>query len=113
MADTVPSLVLVPEVRRSAAWQAAFAPPAREERPPFGIGHNGGPPLQGLGMVLRWQAEVKAAWKAPVEVVRRRMKLAEACGLTYREYTLEILERGRWLTPGQDSARIAQIIAGR
>ncbi|KFI31731.1 hypothetical protein CDV50_07100 [Haematobacter massiliensis] len=64
-------------------------------------------------MVLRWQAEVKAAWKAPVEVVRRRMKLAEACGLTYREYTLEILERGRWLTPERDSVRIAQIIAGR
>ena len=113
MADTVPSLALVPKTRRSAAWQAAFAPPVREERPSFGIGHNGGPPLQGLGMVLRWQAEVKAAWKAPVEVVRRRMKLAAACGLTYREYTLEILERGRWLTPERDSVRIAQIIAGR
>ena len=113
MADTVPSLALVPKTRRSAAWQAAFAPPVREERPSFGIGHNGGPPLQGLGMVLRWQAEVKAAWKAPVEVVRRRMKLAEACGLTYREYPLEILERGRWLTPERDSVRIAQIIAGR
>ena len=93
--------------------RAAFDPPPPEARPQFGIGHNGGPPLEGLGMVLRWKAEVAAAWKAPVEVVRRRMRNAEACGLTYREYTLEILERGRWLSPEKDARRIAQIIAGR
>jgi hypothetical protein len=30
-------------------------------------------------------------------VVRRRLKRARALGMTYREYTLEILERGRYL----------------
>lgn len=89
------------------------APPPREARPPFGIGHNQGPPLAGWGAVIHWRQQSQAAWKAPVEVVRRRIAGAAAAGLTYREYTLEILERGRWLSPGRDDARIAAIIAGR
>jgi hypothetical protein len=37
------------------------------------------------------------AWKTPpLEVVRRRLKRARALGMAYREYTLEILERGRY-----------------
>ena len=38
----------------------------------------------------------------------------ETCslGLTFREYQLEILERGRYLQ-ADDTARIAAIIAGR
>ena len=48
----------------------------------------------------------------PVETAVRRAKKAEALGLTYREYQLEILERGRFLQ-AEDTERIAQIIARR
>jgi hypothetical protein len=38
---------------------------------------------------------VKRAWKIPPrEIALRRLARAEAAGMTYREYTLEILERG-------------------
>ena len=37
---------------------------------------------------------------------------AEALGLTYREYALELLERGRYLQ-SEDTERIAAIIARR
>lgn len=102
-----------PLTPRSRAWLAAFGAPAHEPRPPFGIGHNQGPPLAGAGAVHSWRKARAEAWKAPVEVVRRRIRAAEAAGLTYREYTLEIIERGRWLTPGHDDARIAAIRAAR
>jgi hypothetical protein len=40
----------------------------------------------------------KRAWKTPPrEIALRRLARAEALGLTYRQYTLEILERGRYL----------------
>lgn len=102
-----------PLTPRSRAWLAAFGAPAPESRPPFGIGHNQGPPLAGLGAVQHWRRAKAAAWKAPVEVVRRRIRGAEAVGLTYHEYTLEIIERGVWLVPGRDDARIARIVAAR
>lgn len=45
-----------------------------------------------------WKKAHNEAWKsAPREVVLRRLRRAEALGMTYREYTLEILERGRYL----------------
>ena len=37
------------------------------------------------------------AIRVPAETAIRRAKMAEALGLTYREYQLEILERGRYL----------------
>jgi hypothetical protein len=38
---------------------------------------------------------MKRAWKTPPrEIALRRLSRAEALGITYREYTLEILERG-------------------
>jgi hypothetical protein len=37
-----------------------------------------------------------------------RLEKAEALGLTYEEYTLEILERGRYLSAA-DAERIARI----
>ncbi|HEY3848109.1 MAG TPA: hypothetical protein VGL95_13465 [Acetobacteraceae bacterium] len=38
---------------------------------------------------------MKRAWKTPPrEIALRRLALAEAAGMTYRQYTLEILERG-------------------
>lgn len=41
-----------------------------------------------------------------------RLKRAERLGLTYREYTLEILDRGRHLQP-EDVERIAAIKRAR
>ncbi len=92
---------------------AAFDPPARLPRTPFGIGHNGGPPLGGGFVRYAWRKAQAEAWKVTPEGARRRAKLAAACGLTYREYALEILERGRWLTLEKDAARIAEILAAR
>ena len=64
-----------------------------------GIGHNAGPPLVQSGWHLyAWKRARREAWKTPpVEVVRRRAKRARELGMTYRQYTLEILERGRYL----------------
>jgi hypothetical protein len=85
-------------------------------------GHNGGPPLDDLlpewgegpiGHYFSWKAAYRAAWKSvPVEIAIRRAIKAEALGLTYEEYTLEIFERGRYLQK-TDTARIAAIKARR
>ena len=87
-----------------------------------GIGHNGGPPLDehipewgvgGIGTYFSWRAASEDAFKkVPAETAIRRAKKAEAIGLTYREYQLEILERGRYLQK-EDVERIAEIIARR
>jgi len=67
------------------------------------IGHNGGPPLDpepdpDAGWRLHcWRKASKRAWKAPREITLRRLARAEELGMTYRAYTLEILERGRYL----------------
>jgi hypothetical protein len=66
------------------------------------LGHNGGPPLDPFiadphasWRLWCWKRAVKRAWKTPPrEVALRRLARAEAAGMTYREYTLEILERG-------------------
>ncbi len=67
-----------------------------------GIGHNGGPPLEvdpaDSWRSFIWRKAHRKAWKTPPrEVALRRLERAEARGMTYREYTLEILERGRHL----------------
>ena len=85
-----------------------------------GMGHNGGPPLDhvpewgvGIGNYFVWRAASEAAFKSvPVETMLRRARKAEAIGVTYREYQLEILERGLYLQ-ASDTARIAEIIARR
>jgi hypothetical protein len=62
-------------------------------------GHNGGPPLDEpvsswSGYV--WRRAHKRAWKTPPrEIALRRLRRAEALGMTYRAYTLELLERGK------------------
>ena len=67
----------------------------------------------GIGNYFLWRAASEAAFKkVPVETAIRRAKKAESLGLTYREYQLEILERGRFLQ-AEDSQRIAEIIARR
>ncbi len=66
------------------------------------IGHNGGPPLEpeeDPGAVSWrswvWRRAHKRAWKTPPpEIALRRLARAEELGMTYKEYTLEILERG-------------------
>jgi hypothetical protein len=87
-----------------------------------GIGHNGGPPLDehvpewgtgGIKTYFAWREASESAFKkVPVETAIRRAKKAEELGLTYREYQLEILERGRYLQK-DDVERIAEIIARR
>jgi hypothetical protein len=68
-----------------------------------GLGHNGGPllepddPNEGWRSYC-WRRAHKKAWKTPPpEIALRRLERAEALGMTYREYTLEIMERGRHL----------------
>jgi hypothetical protein len=87
-----------------------------------GIGHNGGPPLDehvpewgqgGIGTYFAWRAASEAAFKkVPVETAIRRARKAQELGLTYREYQLEILERGIYLQAA-DVERIAVIKARR
>lgn len=65
-----------------------------------GIGDNGGPSLDPPDpneswRLWCWKRARKRAWKTPPrEVALRRLANAEALGMTYREYTLEIMERG-------------------
>ena len=75
-------------------------------------GHNGGPPLDderppwGNGdpyRSLNWKRAHQAAWKPKSrDVALFRLGKAEALGLTYEEYTLELLERGRHLAAGDE-----------
>jgi hypothetical protein len=86
--------------------------------------HNGGPPLDderhtppwgrgGFGTYFAWKRAHRAAWRSqPWDVARFRSDKAEALGLTDEEYTLEILERGRYLQ-AEDTDRIAAIKARR
>ena len=86
-------------------------------------GHNGGPPLDQehkpewghgpIGNYFYWKAAHRAAWhSASRDVILFRMQRAERLGLSYEEYTLEILERGRHLQI-EDVERIAQIKKAR
>lgn len=67
------------------------------------IGHNGGPPLDEdpgaeSWRLFCWKRAKKRVWRTPPpEIALRRLARAEELGMTYREYTLEILERGRYL----------------
>lgn len=80
-------------------------------------GDNGGPPLDDthpwgegpVGTYFDWRASHDAVWKSvPHEIALRRARKAQACGVTYEEYTLEILERGIYLQP-TDTDRILAI----
>ncbi len=90
----------------------------------IGIGHNGGPPLRekrhvpewgtgGFKSYFPWRKAHRAAWKStPREIMIRRDDKAEALGLSYEEYTLELYERGTYLQAG-DGERIEAIKAKR
>ena len=90
-------------------------------KPLPGMGHNGGPPLDhvpewgtgGIGNYFIWKAASDNAFNdVSYDTAIRRARKAEQLGLTYREYTLEILERGRYLQV-EDKELIAAIIARR
>ena len=75
------------------------APPAAPAASAAGLGHNQGPPLvESQWHLAAWRIAHKMAWEnPPIEVIRRRLKRAQALGMSYRQYTLEFLERGRYL----------------
>ncbi|MBV9152717.1 MAG: hypothetical protein JO204_13170 [Alphaproteobacteria bacterium] len=63
----------------------------------FGIGHNGGPPLdRGAGWRhFCWRKAHARAWKTPPrEIALARLACAEALGMSYREYAAVILDKG-------------------
>jgi hypothetical protein len=104
---------------------AAKTPASRPAAPadPVSAGHNGGPPLNeehrpewgdgGIGNYFYWKTAHRAAWhSASRDVMLFRIQRAERLGLTYEEYTLEILERGRYLQI-EDVERIAEIKKAR
>jgi hypothetical protein len=77
----------------------------------FPLGHNQGPPLDdehvpewgrgGFGTYFEWRRAWRAAWKSiPAEMALKRLARAEAAGLTYEEYTSELLDTGRYLHKG-------------
>ena len=80
---------------------------------------NGGPPLDDdegpewgdgdIYVYYSWKNAHQKAWKPKSrDMALFRLEKAEALGLTYEEYTLEILERGRYLQV-TDTARIEAI----
>lgn len=70
---------------------------------PTPSGHNGGPPLDpapdpdASWRLWCWRRARKRAWSVPREVALSRLARAEELGMSYRDYTLEIMERGRYL----------------
>jgi hypothetical protein len=83
---------------------------SRAKLPKIGIGHNGGPPLRErkprsslgsgkIGTTFDWRFAHRKAWKKPREIALRREEKASALGLTYEEYSLEVMERGYFPQP--------------
>ncbi|HTQ12444.1 MAG TPA: hypothetical protein VMH86_01110 [Rhizomicrobium sp.] len=63
------------------------------------LGHNNGPPwdLETLFLEYCWRKAHEEAWRGPTpEIAVRRARKAAELGLSYRDYTLEILERSRY-----------------
>jgi hypothetical protein len=59
-----------------------------------------------LAVAYCWKKAHDRAWKSvPYDIVMFRLSRAEAAGVSYREYTLEILERGRYLQKNKMSGR--------
>jgi hypothetical protein len=103
--------------------KSSIAPSDFREQANAAAGHNRGPPLEqehrpewgdgGIGNYFYWKAAHRAAWHNPSPgIVMFRIRKAERLGLTYEEYTLEILERGRHLQV-EDVERIAEIKRAR
>lgn len=72
---------------------------------PAPIGHNNGPPLEeevnDAYVRYKWRKAHAEAWKNPsMSILRFRVARAEAAGVSYREYMLELLDTGRHLQAG-------------
>ena len=85
--------------------------------------HNQGPPLDNedgpewgdgdIYVYYSWKNAHRAAWRPKSrDHALFRLARAEAVGLTYEEYTLEVLERGRYLSQA-DAKRIDAIKRAR
>jgi hypothetical protein len=66
------------------------------------LGHNGGPPIDepqvNLFVRYRWKKAHADAWKnPPMAILKFRVARAEAAGVSYHEYMLELLDTGRHL----------------
>jgi len=62
-----------------------------------GIGHNGGPALDSGAdwRAFCWRKAHARAWRTPPrEIVLARLSRAQALGMTYRQYTSVLLDRG-------------------
>ena len=91
---------------------------AQESMVPQTRNHNNGPPLDEDGpewgdsdifIYVSWRAARQRAFKPKSrDMALFRLARAEALGLTYEEYTLELLERGRYLSAA-DTERIDAI----
>jgi hypothetical protein len=76
------------------------------------LGHNNGPDWFEVALYVAycWKKAYEKAWAPPShELAVKRARRAEELGLSYREYALEIMERGRF----PDEALAAQIISKR
>lgn len=72
------------------------------------LGHNNGPDILDPATLVerQWRKAREAAFAPPdMETGRRWARMAEKLGLTYAEYRLELLERGRHPTE-EDARRI-------
>ena len=74
------------------------------------IGHNNGPPLEDAindaYVHYKWRKAHAAAWKTPsMSVLKFRVARAEAAGVSYRDYMLELLDTGRRLQVGDKATR--------
>jgi hypothetical protein len=79
---------------------------------PAEIGHNNGPPLdEEPGYLWRrhcWSRACKAAWKTPsMGILKFRVARAEAAGVSYEEYMLELLDTGRHLQKADVEATLS------
>ena len=89
-----------PEIRN---WGLTAAPSTSTPS----IGHNNGPPLEeevnDAFVRYRWKKAHAEAWKNPsLAILKFRVARAEAAGVTYRAYMLELLDSGRHLQAGDD-----------
>ncbi|MBL8703487.1 MAG: hypothetical protein JNM30_01520 [Rhodospirillales bacterium] len=64
----------------------------------IGFGHNNPPPEFTTWSKVCWTKAHQKAWKnPPIEVIRLRVARARELGMTYKEYTAVILDRGVYL----------------
>lgn len=77
------------------------------------LGHNQGPPLDepvnDAFVHYRWRKAHAAAWKNPsLSIMKLRLERAQAAGVSYHEYMLELLDSGRHLQAADVAKRRAK-----